>query len=156
MDERREARRGENISTDGRSNYTARLSLTNGVKRTTRVSHFKAGLKALRHYHCIPYIFTRNSANHCCVSKPQRSGKKKSRVKKLRNNASQRRDTAAAAPLQVHAQTLYLCNRLARPAILPSFSIFITFPWSSFHLPLPLLLPTTLHPLQSGSTSRAH
>lgn len=32
VDERREAKRGENISTDGRSNYTDQLSLTNGVK----------------------------------------------------------------------------------------------------------------------------
>lgn len=71
VDERREARRDENICTDGRSNYTAQLSLTNGVKKTTRVSHFKAGLKALQRYHCIPYIFRRNSANHCVFSKPR-------------------------------------------------------------------------------------
>lgn len=67
----------EDISTAGRSNYTAQLSLTNGVKQTTRVSHFKAGLKALQCYHCIPYIFRRNSANHCSFQSPS-SQKKKS------------------------------------------------------------------------------
>lgn len=66
----KEGRLGKNISTDGRSNYSAQLSLTNGVKQATRVSHFKARLKAPQRYHCIPYIFRRNSAHHCVFQSP--------------------------------------------------------------------------------------
>lgn len=37
-------------STDGQSNCTVHLSLTNGVRQIASVSHFKACLKAVQHY----------------------------------------------------------------------------------------------------------
>lgn len=156
VDERRKEKRGENISSDGRSNYTAQPSLTNGVKQTTGVSHFKARLKALQCYRCIPYIFRRNSAHHCAFQSP--SSKKKKKPHKPRSRKTMHlklghcgggAGTHTDRETRASLYNLYLCNRLARPPIRSSFSIFITFPWSSFHLPPP-------HPLQSEFTSRAH
>lgn len=57
-------------STDGQLNYTVQLSLTNGVEQTALVSHFKAWLKALQCYQCVPYIFRRKSKHHCASQSP--------------------------------------------------------------------------------------
>ena len=99
-----------------------------GVGQTALVSGFKAWLKALRCYQCVPYIFWRKSTHYCAFQSPS------SRLTKkpiLKQHIQKAKDMAATEPKKTDPTSLIIC--ISVMDLLPLLLLH-TYPTSPFRL----------------------